>query len=221
MDNTFNKCLTEVDDNISKRFFDSDLNWEHRITDSEICQNALISEAEQHQEARVTTIIKATGELESWRHELEGAVDDLKLKVNKLMKYWDRSFLDNATVSTGLISPSPHQLEQTATRSLAGITAAWPSGHHDASITQVDGIGENSTQSHSPTNGTHSEPKPKLSLFHGVAYDEHTRNHPNETNPTNLGKLPKQNFPIYEGETTRLWISQAKDYFDMYEVPPC
>jgi len=64
------------------------------------------------------------------------------------------------------------------------------------------------------------KPTPSSFLFHGVAYDEHTRIHPNETTQTNLGKLPKQNFPIYEGETTRLWVSQAKDYFDMYEVPP-
>ena len=45
MDNAFTK-RTEVDDNISKRFVDSDLNWERCITDSEIRQNALITEAE-------------------------------------------------------------------------------------------------------------------------------------------------------------------------------
>ena len=64
------------------------------------------------------------------------------------------------------------------------------------------------------------KPTPSSFLFHGVAYDEHTRIHPNETTQTNLGKLPNQNFPIYEGETTRLWVSQAEDYFAMYEVPP-
>jgi hypothetical protein len=32
--------------------------------------------------------------------------------------------------------------------------------------------------------------------------------------------MPKMNFPIYEGEYTRLWVQQAKDYFDMYDVPP-
>jgi len=66
----------------------------------------------------------------------------------------------------------------------------------------------------------HSEHKPEVSLFHGEAYDVHTRNHPPDPNPPNLGKLPKQNFPIYERETTHLWISQVEDYFDMYEVPP-
>jgi hypothetical protein len=34
-------------------------------------------------------------------------VDDLKLKVDKLTKYWDLSFLDNTVVSTGLINPPP------------------------------------------------------------------------------------------------------------------
>jgi hypothetical protein len=45
--------------------------------------------------------------LESWRQASESAVDDLKLKVDKLTKYWDRTFLDNASALTGLISPPP------------------------------------------------------------------------------------------------------------------
>jgi len=165
--------------------------------------------------------MKVAGALESWRQDSEGAMDDLKLKVDKLTKYWDRSFLDNATASIGLISQPPPVLEQTAARSSTDFMAARPSGHHVETTPRADGIGENSSQSHSLANGMHSEPKPEVSLFHGEAYDVHTRNHPPDPNPPNLGKLPKQNFPIYEGETTRLWISQAEDYFDMYEVPPC
>jgi broad specificity phosphatase PhoE len=54
------------------------------------------------------------------------------------------------------------------------------------------------TQSHGPTTETH-----------------HNYHHHNDN-----GRLPKLNFPFYEGETTRLWISQAEDYFEMYDVPP-
>jgi hypothetical protein len=32
--------------------------------------------------------------------------------------------------------------------------------------------------------------------------------------------MPKMNFPTYEGEYTSLWVQQAEDYFDMYDVPP-
>ncbi|CAD6260028.1 unnamed protein product [Miscanthus lutarioriparius] len=150
VDDSLNKCLTEVDDSITKRIADSDLSWERRITDSELRQNNLIAEAERRQDDRLAGVVKAAGALESWHQESEGDVDDLKLKVDKLTKYWDRSFLDNATASTGLISPPPSALEQTAARPSAGITAARPSGHHYESTTRVDGIGENSSQSHSP-----------------------------------------------------------------------
>ena len=88
-------------------------------------------------------------------------MDDLKLKVDKLTKYWDRSLLDNVAASTGVISHVPLQLEQTTARPSAGTLAAQPSGHHDALITRADGIGENSTQSHSPANGTHIETNPE------------------------------------------------------------
>lgn len=56
-------------------------------------------------------------------------------------------------------------------------------------------------------------------MFHSAAYADHSRIQPNDTGQPDLGKLPKQNFPIYEGETTRLWITQAEDYFDMYAMP--
>ncbi|CAD6224880.1 unnamed protein product [Miscanthus lutarioriparius] len=220
VDDSLNKRLTEVDDTLNKRLADSDLSWERRITNSELHQNNLIAEAERRQDDRIFGVMKVAGALESWRQDSEGAMDDLKLKVDKLTKYWDRSFLDNATASTGLISQPPSALEQTAARSSANLTAARPSGHHVETTPRADGIGENSSQSHSPANGMHSKPKPEVLLFHGEAYDVHTRNHPPDPNPPNLGKLLKQNFPIYEGETTRLWISQAEDYFDMYEVPP-
>jgi hypothetical protein len=41
-----------------------------------------------------------------------------------------------------------------------------------------------------------------------------------ESKLSNNGRLPKMNFPTYEGEYTRLWVQQAEDYFDMYDVPP-
>jgi hypothetical protein len=40
----------------------------------------------QRQEALVAPIMQAAGNLQSWRQESEGAVHDLKLKVDKLTK---------------------------------------------------------------------------------------------------------------------------------------
>jgi hypothetical protein len=35
-----------------------------------------------------------------------------------------------------------------------------------------------------------------------------------------LGLLPKLHFPSFDGDNPRLWISRAKEYFDLYNVDP-
>jgi hypothetical protein len=35
-----------------------------------------------------------------------------------------------------------------------------------------------------------------------------------------LGKLPKLNFPTFDGDNPKLWLSRCEDYFDMYRVEP-
>jgi hypothetical protein len=220
VDDTISKRIAEVNDAFAKRFADSDLNWERRITDLEMRQISLISDSEQRQEALIAPVTKAAGELQSWHQESEGTVHDLKLKVDKLAKYWDRSLLDNATASTGVISHVPPSSEQTAARPSVGTTVAWPSGHHVETMPRVDGVGGKLPQLHGPANGTHSDSPPNLSLYHGAAYENQSWNHHPDNHQPDNGHMPKMNFPIYEGEYTRLWVQQAEDYFDMYDVSP-
>jgi hypothetical protein len=111
VDDSITNRIAEFDNTITKRFADSDLNWERRITDSELCQSALLADVEKHHADGVCLITKSAGALEAWRQESEGAVDDLKLKVDKLTKYWDRSLLDQVTASTGVISSAPPMSE--------------------------------------------------------------------------------------------------------------
>jgi len=33
-------------------------------------------------------------------------------------------------------------------------------------------------------------------------------------------KIPKMNFPKFDGENPRLWITWCEDYFDLYTVEP-
>lgn len=37
-------------------------------------------------------------------------------------------------------------------------------------------------------------------------------------NPTHLGRLPKLNFPKFDGDHTQFWITCASNYFEMYAV---
>jgi hypothetical protein len=147
-------------------------------------------------------------------------VDDLKLKVDKMTKYWDLSFLDNTVVSTGLINPPPPVSEQTAARSSAGITAARPNVHRVEMTTRADGVGGNSSPNPFPDQWYAPDPNSSDTVFHGAVYDNHIRDHATDDTHNDNGRLPKLNFPFYEGDHTRLWITQAEDYFDMYDVHP-
>ncbi|CAD6254940.1 unnamed protein product [Miscanthus lutarioriparius] len=181
VDDSITNRIAEFDNTITKRLADSDLNWEQRITDSELRQSALITDVGKRHADGVSLIGKSDGALEAWRQESEGAVDDVKLKVDKLTKYWDRSFLDQAAASTGVISSAPPILEQTAACSPASNTAARPSGHHVFSTTRADGIEETSPQSHSPANGMQLTPHVGTSMLHGVVpKTHHHTNHHND-----------------------------------------
>lgn len=34
------------------------------------------------------------------------------------------------------------------------------------------------------------------------------------------GKLPKLNFPMFDGDNPKLWISRSEDYFDLFDLDP-
>jgi hypothetical protein len=71
--------------------------------------------------------------------------------------------------------------------------AAWPSG---------DGIRDSSSQFHCPANGTNTHPNPIQNVVHDgqLLAPETDNTHPN------TGRLPKFDFPIFEGDNPKLWI---------------
>ncbi|CAD6263834.1 unnamed protein product [Miscanthus lutarioriparius] len=92
--------------------------------------------------------------------------------------------------------------------------AARPSGHGVDTPPRENEFRVVTTLTHSPANGTNSLPQ-----FHGTAYDLYTaRNKPPDPHSWPPGRLPKFPFPTFHGENVRLWISNAEDYFDMYQV---
>lgn len=131
-------------------------------------------------------------------------MDDLNLKVDKLTKYWDCSFIGSATVSPGVFSASPSSSEQTIAPTSADNTAAQPNGHHVVLTPRADGIGGLPSQFHSPANGMALTQSVDSSLLHGIIPMEKTQPdppepthfHPHEHNhQLDNGRLPKLNFP--------------------------
>jgi hypothetical protein len=41
-------------------------------------------------------------------------------------------------------------------------------------------------------------------------------------NPTGAGsgRLPKMNFPQFDGENPKLWLTRCEDYFELYDLDP-
>jgi hypothetical protein len=62
------------------------------------------------------------------------------------------------------------------------------------------------------------DPPPKL---HGTAADLiQAHNRPSDLPPNSTGKLPKMNFPSFDGTDLQYWITCAEDYFHIYSVDP-
>jgi hypothetical protein len=53
-----------------------------------------------------------------------------------------------------------------------------------------------------------------------VPIHESDRFHSHKSGRTSPGRLPKLNFPLFDGDYPKLWISRCQDYFDLYCVEP-
>jgi hypothetical protein len=60
---------------------------------------------------------------------------------------------------------------------------------------------------------------PHLHRSTGVVHEIESHTVADDETQPHSNRLPKFNFPTYDGDTTKLWITQAEDYFDMYGVP--
>jgi hypothetical protein len=114
--------FVEVDASMDRRFRDADAVVEQQIIDSELCQDQCLLNIE-----------KVASNLTEWRQEHEGIVDDLRLCLSKLDKYWNRQVFESAAanVEPSIFTEPPPQSEQHAGTISAGYTAARPIGHGD------------------------------------------------------------------------------------------
>jgi hypothetical protein len=207
---------------LERRFLEADEVLEQRFKDAESAVEQRIIDSELRQDTRLVNIEKAAGDLQSWRQEQEGVIDDLRLRLTKLDKYWNRSIADNVT-EPALFNEPPVKLEQHAATSSTGYMAARPNGRRIDNHHREDGYGVVTTLAHSPVTGMANstdppDPPPKL---HGTAADLiQAHNRPSDLPPNSTGKLPKMNFPSFDGTDLQYWITCAEDYFHIYSVDP-
>jgi hypothetical protein len=167
------KQFADQNQKLDKRFADNDAKWEKRFLD-----------LENRGDERVSKVEKVAIDLEDWKPEIEGKVDDMKLEVGKLTKHWERSVRESAMGHPGIIP----QLGSASARPSAGDQVDRPSGHRVDSFHRADGCGFVTTY-HPPVKGACNSPLPFPAL-------------PSNGLKSGLGteRLPKVNFPEFDGE---------------------
>jgi hypothetical protein len=137
-----------------------------------------------------------------WRPKVDSSITAIKLELSKLNTFFD---CDARATS----SPSGLLPVRLAT---ANPVANGPAGHSVDLSHRDGGFGHVFTHTHVPVTGmVHPLPLPpkslvRLELPHGIE------------SRVPLGKLPKINFPKFDGENPKLWQSRCEIYFDMYSV---
>lgn len=196
-------------DDLFRRFFDE---MQRQIGDLDTRLNHRFGDIENHHDTRLQaleySIAQASTEFESWRPQVDTAVTDLKLEMSKLNKHMDRVLLDRSPNSCLLDAP-----KSASARPPTGAAVDGPTGHRNDNHHRDHGSGMVFTHSHIPVKGTHH-------------YSSHSpKNSPLGTDPESrsdrvaFGRLPKLQFPSFDGPKPKLWISCCENYFDMYVVP--
>ena len=169
-------------DELSKRFDENDTSWIKRLSDRDMIWEQQLSDLKAAQEARVVVLEKVVGEMQDWRPEVDGSMDDIKLELKKLNKHFDRSALENPATAHGIVVSSP----SAAGVPPAGVPSDWSRGHRHDNTHREDGYGSVTTVLHPPVKGTLNShpppPPPPRPRFHGSAYESSlSRSHGQET----------------------------------------
>nr|XP_034569779.1 uncharacterized protein LOC117834275 [Setaria viridis] len=195
-----------------------ELKWEQRLAELDAKWDRKFADSDEAREERIRALEKAAATPEEWQPGIEGSIDDIKLEVRKLNKHLERVVIDQAPVHPGGIFSLP---ESASARPPAGSNADGPAGHRDELFHREDGFGSISTLIHPPVKGAFPNPPATLPpQFPHRLPSYGSRSGFAAIGGHSQGKLPKLNFPVFEGDNPRHWISRVEDYFELCNVEP-
>jgi len=113
-------------DELRKGFSEHDEKWDRRIYD-----------LEQSQGARLDRLEDAAQVFDEWRPRIVATVDDVKLELGKVARFWDRTFCERA-VPEPPIFPTPQSVMERLPTSTG---ANGPAGHRVEQHYRVEGFG--------------------------------------------------------------------------------
>jgi hypothetical protein len=93
-----------------------------------------------------------------------------------------------------------------------------PSGHRQAHRNQGVGTGEDHTSSHALVRGEHSEAYDPDVVLSDDDVDNVTQDRSGHTRNNFGSRLPKSDFPKFDGENPKWWKKNCEKYFKLYKV---
>jgi len=191
-------------DEMRKSFADNDI----KLRDQEDRLSRQIQNLETAQEHRVAALEDVARNMDEWCTIIDGTVDGLRLQVKKLSLGWERASIENPGDKSGVFASSP----SVAPRPSAETATTSPVvGHLRENNHRASGFGDVTTLIHSPVKGEHTSPNFQFVASNAV---------PDVPLPgiASHSKIPKVDFPKFDGEHPKLWLHDCVDYFSLYHV---
>ncbi|WVZ73357.1 hypothetical protein U9M48_021672 [Paspalum notatum var. saurae] len=199
---------------INKKFAEQDAKWEQRLVALDAGREERIAALESSAEdfaAWRPQVEHVAGALEKWKPGIEESIVhteadlvDIRLEMQRLVRRSERAVLERTVPDP----PNFNHPWSASARAFGGqLHADGPHGHRE------------------PGFGSYAMPNPRSTR--GTYDSLHTACHPHSSCtqsgggdrfPGNSGRLPKLNFPQFDGENPKLWITRSENYFDMYGV---
>jgi hypothetical protein len=232
------KEFGEVEEKWELRFSHSEDKWERQIADLTIVQDARMNKLERVAadledwkpgvEGAVDDIRMEVGKLSKHWERVVRARSPPLLPISSPLQS------DSRPTPPGFaVQPLPHppgDPQQPKPPDLICGSASWrppasdkadrPHGHREDVYYREDDYGSVTTLAHPPVKGacklSTPPPSPRM-LVRSVLFPGN-RARDSTSGCSGMGKLPKMNFPQFDGDNPKLWLSRAMDYFELYEV---
>jgi hypothetical protein len=150
-----------------------------------------------------STATDADKVLTVWKPAVESSLSSIKLGLTKFNSFFAREGKTLDTTSPGVLSGGA-----ASSRSSLRFTATSPNGHRVDTSHRACGSEGVYTQTHDPIKGMQLNPPPNPSSphqFSSVPDSFQFMHHPSSDQRHMMGKLPKMNFPKFEGDNPKLW----------------
>ncbi|WVZ90409.1 hypothetical protein U9M48_036715 [Paspalum notatum var. saurae] len=201
-------------DEINKKFAEQDAKWEQRLVALDAGREERLDALERTAEDYIAwrpQVEQVAGALEKWKPGIEESLVhteadlvDIRLEMQHLARRCERAVLERTVLDPSSLH---HPWSASARASGGQLHADGPHGH------RAPGFGSyampNPMSAKGMCDSFHTNCNPHVSFAHSGGGDRYAGG---------SGRLPKLNFPHFDGENPKLWIIRSESYFDMYGV---